>query len=212
MKRRIMRNFRQIGSPARFLAFCKKVLHAMADNPNVPDSVLSLLKQFIEKVANLDTIYHLALDGGRTLIRERENLSEEIVVLLDQMASLLEAAFILNPDALLTMGFTVTQERRSTNRVKLPLIAPTDFNVANTVEHGKALGTASSHPGALVYEIHINLQDPSVEAFWSHKSNFSDPLEMVMDGLATGNTFFRMRLFGENGPGPWSGVVSTPIT
>jgi len=211
-RRMIKRDFRQPGSPARFMAFCKKVQHALADNPNLPDSITPFLKQYFEKVDNLDTIYHLALDGGRSLIRERESLSQEIVVLLDQMASILEAAFILNPDALLTTGFTVTKERRSTIRVKLPLIAPADFNVVNTGDLGRALGTASSCPGALVYEIHINLHDPSVEAYWLHKSNFSDPQEMVMDGLAAGNTFFRMRLFGEDGPGPWSGVVSTPIT
>ena len=213
MKRKmIKRDFRQMGSPARFMAFCKKVQHAMTDNPNLPDSVLSFLKLYLEKVAILETTYHQALDGGRTLIRQRESLCQEIVVLLDQMASLLEAAFILNPDALLTTGFTVTQERRNTVRVKLPLTAPADFNVSNSGELGKALGKASSCPGALVYEIHFNVQDPSVEAFWFHKSNYIDPQQMVMDGLAAGNTFFRMRPFGEGGPGPWSGVVSTPIT
>jgi hypothetical protein len=124
----------------------------------------------------------------------------------------LEAAFILDPDALLTTGFTITQERRSTNRVKLPLTAPMDFNVTNSSEKGRALGTASTCPGALIHEIHLNLMDPASEEDWFHKSNFIDSREMVMDGIAAGNVFLRMRHFGPDGAGPWSGIVSITIT
>ena len=212
MLRRIKRDFRQMGSPAKFLAFGKKVKHGLTDTPNLPDSIAALRQQFLEKVDRLDTTYHLALDGGRSVIREREKLSEEIVVLLDQIASVLEAAFILNPDALLTTGFTVTQERRSSSRVKLPLVAPLDFNVANAGERGRALATASTFPGALVHEIHINQKDPTVEDDWFHKAIFPDSQNMVMESIAAGNTYFRMRHHGQDGPGPWSGVLSTTIS
>jgi hypothetical protein len=208
----IKRDFRQMNSPTRFMAFCKKVLHGLTDNPNLPDSILALCQKYFEMVDRLETIFHLALDGSRTQIREREKLKEEIVVLLDQLASVLEAAFILNPDALLTTGFTVTQERRSANRVRLPLVAPQDFHVANAVEQGRAFATCSRYPGALLFEIHINQKDPSLESDWAHKKNFHDPQDMAMEDLVAGNTFFRMRYFGLDGPGPWSGVVSTPIT
>lgn len=212
MQRRIKRDFRQPGSPAKFLAFCKKVQHGLTDTSNLPDSIAPLRQQYSEKVDSLDTTYHLSLDGGRSVIREREKLSQEIVVLLDQMASVLEAAFILSPDALLTTGFTVTQERRSTTRVRLPLAAPADFNVANAGERDRALATASTLPGALLHEIHINLKDPAVEDDWFHKAIFPDSQNMIMENLATGNTFFRMRHQGQEGPGPWSGVVSTTIS
>ncbi|HBG05499.1 MAG: hypothetical protein A2075_13380 [Geobacteraceae bacterium GWC2_58_44] len=211
-RRMIKRDFRQIRSPVKFFAFCKKVQHGLTDTPGLPDSIAALRQQFLEKVDRLDTTYHLALDGGRSVIREREKLSEEIVVLLDQIASVLEAAFILNPDALLTTGFTVTQERRSANRVKLPLVAPHDFKVANAGERGRALATASTFAGALLHEIHINQKDPSVEDDWFHKAIFPDSQNMIMDNLAAGNTYFRMRHQGQEGPGPWSGVVSTTIT
>jgi len=212
MQRRIKRDFRQMSSPAKFLAFGKKVKHGLTDTPNLPDSIAALRQMYFEKVDSLDTTYHLALDGSRSVIREREKLSQEIVVLLDQIASVLEAAFILDPDALLTIGFTVTHERRSTNRVKLPLVTPLDFNVTNAGERGRALAKASSSPGALVHEIHINLKDPSVEDDWFHKAIFPDSHNMVMESLAAGNTFFRMRHHGQDGPGPWSAVVSTTIS
>lgn len=211
-RRMIKRDFRQMASPAKFLAFCTKVKHALTDNPNCPESVVPQRQQYFEKVDRLETIYHLALDRGRSVIREREKLSEELVVILDQIASVLEAAFVLNPDALLTTGFTITQERRSPSRVRQPLAAPSNFNVANTGERGKALGTASTFPGALVHEIHINQRDPSVEEDWSHKAICPDCQNMVMENLAAGNTFFRMRYHGQDGPGPWSGVVSATIT
>jgi hypothetical protein len=212
MQRRIKRDFRQMSGPAKFLAFSKRVKHALTDAANLPDSIAALLQQYFAKVDSLETIYHLALDGSRSVIRDRDKLSQEIVVLLDQIASVLEAAFILNPDALLTTGFTVTQERRSTNREKLPLQAPPDFNVVNAGERGRALATASTFPGALVHEIHINQKDPSVEGDWFHKAIFPDSQSMVMESLPSGNTFFRMRHHGQDGAGPWSGVVSTTIT
>jgi len=208
----IKRDFRQMASPAKFLAFCTKVKHALTDNPNCPESVVPQRQQYFEMVERLDTLYHLALDRGRSVIREREKLSEELVVLLDQIASVLEAAFVMNPDALLTTGFTITQERRSPNRVRLPLAAPSDFNVVNTGERGKALGTASTFPGVLVYEIHLNLKDPSVEADWFHGMMGTDCQNMVMENLIAGNTFLRMRFYGLDGPGPWSGIVSVLIT
>jgi len=212
MQRRIKRDFRQAGSPAKFLALCKKVQHALANHPKLPDSLAPLWQQFSEKVNILDTTHHQALDGSRSLIREREKLAQEIVVLLDQMASVLEAAFILDPDALLLTGFTVTQERRSTNRIRLPLVAPLDFNVVNSGERGRANATASTFPGALLHEIYINQKDPSVEADWFHLGIFPDSQDMVMEDLAAGNTFFRFRHQGQDGPGPWSGVVSATIT
>lgn len=211
-RRMIKRDFRQMNSPAKFFAFCKKVQHGLTDTPNLPDSIAALRQQYFEKVNLLETTYHLALDGGRSVIREREKLSQELVVLLDQMASVLEAAFILNTDALLTTGFAVTQEKRSPHRVKLPLAAPQDFNVANAGEQGRALATASTFPGALLHEIHINQKDPSVEDDWFHKAIFPDSQKMVMESLAAGITFFRMRHHGHDGAGPWSGIMSTTIT
>jgi len=201
-----------MGSPTRFLAFNKKVQFGLNNTRNLPDSILPLKQLHSEKVDVLDTIHHQALDGGRSLIRDREKLSQEIVVLLDQMASILDAAFILDPDSLLTTGYNVTQERRSPSKVREPMIAPQDFNVASSGVRGQALASASPFPGVVVYEIHINQKAPSVEADWFHLKIFHDAQNMVMENLAAGNTFVRMRHQGQDEAGPWSGVVSTTIT
>jgi hypothetical protein len=213
MRQRILRDFRQmLRSPAKFLSFNRKVKHALTNNPNCPESAASLLKEYFEKVESLETTYHLALDGGHTAIRQRERLSEETAVLLDQIASALESAHILNPDALLTTGFSVTQERRSANRVKLSLEAPPDFKVDNVGERGRAIASSSTSPAAYNHEIHINQKGPGAEEDWIHKGIFPDSRSMEMEHLSPGDTFFRMRHHGPDGPGPWSTVVSTTIT
>ena len=208
----IKRDYRYMRSPAKFLSFCIRVKHGLIATQNLPGSVVPFREQYIEKVDSLEAIHHVALDGSHTMIRERDKLSEEIVVLLDQIASLLEAAYILNPNALLTTGFTITQERKTSTKKKSPLAAPQDFNVFNVGEKGRALASANTLPGALLHEIHINRKDPSVEDDWFHKAIFSDSRNMVMESLASGNTFFRMRHYGQDGPGPWSVIVTTTIT
>jgi len=210
--KRIKREFRQIKSPAKFFAFITKVRYALAHLSNCPASLLPLLQLYFEKVDSYETIYHTSLDGSHSMIRDRDKLGQEIMVLLDQIASGLESAFMLDPDALLNTGFTITQERRSTRREKQPLAAPQDFSVANTAEIGQALAKAIGSPGALVHEIHINQKDPSVEEDWFHKGIFPDCQNMVMEHLAAGNTFFRTRDQGPDGAGPWSAIVSTTIT
>ena len=215
MQRRIKRDYRQRSSPAKFLSFSKKVKLSLTDNLNYPDSTwgahTTLRQQYFEKVDGLEVSCHLASNGDRLLIRERDKLIQEIILMMDEIASFLEAASIRNTDALMSTGFSVTQERRTPNRTRLPLVAPPDFIVVNSGERGKAVGSASTMPGAYNQEIHINKKDPSVEEDWFHKAIFSGA-EMTMENLDPGNTFFRMRHHGPDGPGPWSAIVSTMVS
>jgi hypothetical protein len=215
IQRRIKRDYRRL-TPAKFLSYCHKVKHGLTDNSYFTDEVwghnLVIRQRFFEKVDAVEFSYHAASNGDRVLIRERDKVMEETVVLLDEVASLLEAAAVRNPDALFTTGFSVTQERRATQRVRLPMIAPSDFVVVNTGETRKAIGSASSIPGAYNHEIHVNLKDPSVEEEWFHKAMYPDSASMVIDNVNPGNAFFRMRHHGPEGPGPWSAVVTTTIT
>jgi hypothetical protein len=216
-QRRIKRDYRQLrNSPTKFLPACKKIRQSLSDKLNYPDSWwggnLPLRDQCFEKVDALEVSCHLASDGGKSLIRERDKLIEEVIPMLDEIASLLESGAVRNPDLLLKSGFSLTKERRSQNRARLPLTASTDFVVVNLGELGKAKASASSMPGGWNQEIHINTKDPSAEADWIHKDIFADPGCMVMENLAQGNTFFRMRHHGPDGAGPWSPTVSLFIT
>lgn len=215
MQRRIKRDYRRYG-PKEFLSFAQKVQLCLFGNKNYPDSIwginVALLQKYIELVTALATAYRLASNGDRLLIRERDKLMEEIIALLDEMASFLEAVSMRNPDALYTTGFNIAQERRSHRRTRLPLTSPPDFTVTNSGQPRKAVASASSAPGAYNHEIHINTKDPAVEADWFHKSMFPDAKNMNLDNLDPGNTFFRMRHHGPDGPGPWSSITSVFIT
>uniref|UniRef100_C6E5Y8 Uncharacterized protein n=1 Tax=Geobacter sp. (strain M21) TaxID=443144 RepID=C6E5Y8_GEOSM len=213
MLKRISRDFRRC-SPAKFFSLCQRVKRSLTGNNNYSDSVLGAVgQQLFEKVDAFVVSYGLASNGDRVLIRERDRLKQEIIVILEEVASLLEAASIRNPDALLTTGFTITQERRSHPRQpKLPLTSPTDFTVANSGETHRAVGSATPMPGAFNQEIQLNRKDPSVEEDWFHKAIFPDARNMVMDNLEPGNTFFRMRHHGQDGPGPWSAIMSATIS
>ncbi|QWV95120.1 hypothetical protein KP004_08065 [Geomonas oryzisoli] len=215
MQRRIKRNYRQM-NPAKFLAFLLTVRRSLTNNRNYPDTFwgtnLALLQLFFEKTDAYEVAFRAASNGDRVLIHDRDKIMGEIVVILDQIVPLLEGGSVLNPDALSTTGFPVTHERRAHNRTKSPLTSSNDFNVENLGELGKALGSASTVPGAYNHEIHINRGDPSREADWFHHSMFPDASRMLMENLQAGNTFFRMRHHGADGPGPWSPVTSVTIS
>jgi hypothetical protein len=215
LKRRIKREFRR-STPGKFFSICQKVKRGLTDNPNYPDTTwggnIGVLQRFFEMVVSFEVAYHLASNGDRLLIRERDKLIEEMVEILEEIALLLESASVRNPDALLTTGFSVTHERRTHTRTKLPLGPPADFSVANLGDQGKAEGSASSMPGALNHEIYMNRKDPAVEEDWYHKAIFHDATSMVMEKLEPGNIFFRMRHHGAEGPGPWSPITSTTIS
>jgi hypothetical protein len=216
-KKRIKHDYRQAAKiPAKFFTFTQKVRRSLTGNPNYPESVwgpyYETLQRFFQEQDQLETVYQQASNGDRIYIRERDKLIEEMLLTLDEMASFLEAVSTRNPDALFTTGFSVCQERRSTSRVKMPLLASTDFAVENLAEPEKAAASSSPVLSAFNYEIHLNKKDPSVEADWYHKDMFHDPSSMIMGNISQGHTFFRVRPHGPNGAGPWSSIVSTTIT
>lgn len=215
MQQRIKRDYRRM-SPSKFLAFVLTVKRSLTNNPHYPDTFwganLALLQLLFEKTGGLEEAYRAASNGDRLMIHGRDKLMEEIVAILDEIASLLEAASVRNPDALSTTGFITSQERKTRSKTKLPLTSSNDFTVTNLGEPGKAMGSASTVPGAFNHEIHINRGDPSREADWFHNSMFPIASAMLMENLEPGNTFFRMRHHGADGPGPWSPITSVTIT
>lgn len=215
VKRRIKRDFRQF-APTKLEGLGQRVKRGLTNNTRFPQSFWQvydpLRRELFDCIDRYSAVYHVAADGAKSTIRERDKIAEELIGLLDEMASALESAAARDPEALYSTGFNISDERRSIPREKPRLVQPIDFNVMNSPEPAKAVATASSMVGAIIQEIHINRGDPAVEADWLHKVNCPDASKMVMEGLQPGNTFFRMRYFSQEGPGPWSAVVSVTIT
>lgn len=124
---RILRNYRNV-PPGRFHAFNQRVRNSLTDKSKISDVVwgtsLPLISSYVAVSDKYDPIYQEAAEGSRVVIAQRDVLQAQIVDYLDEIASILEAAAVRNPDILIVSGFDLAKERRA--RAKHP--AP-DSNV-----------------------------------------------------------------------------------
>jgi hypothetical protein len=131
---RILRNYRHM-TPGRFHPFNQKVRKGLTDNSNIPDSIWganpTLLPSYLSVSERHDAVYHEALYGSKLLIAEREVLQAQTVNYLDEIAAVLEAAAVRNPEVLLSSGFDLAKEQRSNSRAKGALTASEEFNASN---------------------------------------------------------------------------------
>lgn len=127
MGQQLLRNYRQIG-PTAFHAFNQRVATALADNTRIPDSVWAgnpgLLQSYLAASAKHDSVYHESMLGSKLVINEREVLQAQLVILLDEIALLLEMAAVRNPGILVASGFDCGKEKRGHPRNKTVPAAP----------------------------------------------------------------------------------------
>lgn len=123
-QRRILRNFHTM-NPGRFHAFNQKVKNGLTEHANLPESTWAanptLMSSYLSTSDKHDTTYHEAVHGSKLVIAERETLQAQLTNDLDEIASVLEAVAVRNPEALLASGFDLTKERTGYTRVKLTL-------------------------------------------------------------------------------------------
>lgn len=122
---RILRTYRK-KSPSRFYSILLRVWKCLTDNPNIPASVWGanpeLLRLFQAMAAKYHEVYQRAfLYSSKLDIGEREVLQAQLTQYMDEIASVLEAAAIRNPEVLMSSGFDVTKERRNLGRSSGPL-------------------------------------------------------------------------------------------
>jgi hypothetical protein len=131
-----MRNYRNL-PPARFHAFNRRVGKGLTGNPKIPESMWAanpgLILSYFAASDNHDAVYHEAIYGSILVIAQREALQAQLVAFLDEIASVLEGAAVRIPDLLLSTGFDLTKERRSSIRTKPAL---TDAEVSGAEQHG----------------------------------------------------------------------------
>ena len=132
---RILRNFHNL-PPTKFHAANQRVRNGITQQTNLPDPTWAanptLLPSYLAASDKYDTVYHEASHGSRVVIAERDILQAQIIIYLDEIAAVLEAAAVRNPEILLTCGFDLTKERRS--RTKTPLPVSDEAKAINT-EH-----------------------------------------------------------------------------
>lgn len=120
-QRRILRNYRNL-TPSRFHAFNQKVRRALSDNEKFPESTWAanptLILSYFAASDKHDSSFHEASYRSILMIAQRDALQAQLVMYLDEIAAVLEAAAVRIPDLLLASGFDLVKERRSGARTK----------------------------------------------------------------------------------------------
>jgi hypothetical protein len=113
--------------PGRFYNINKKISTALTDNKTIPQAAWAanpeLLPNYLAMSKKHDELHHTALLGGKLDISQRDLLQEQLTLYLDEIALVLEAAAVRNPDILVVSGFDLAKERRSHPRTKATIIA-----------------------------------------------------------------------------------------
>jgi hypothetical protein len=121
-QRSILRKYRSMG-PGKFHAFNQRVRNGLANNANIPELTWAgnptLISSYLSVSDKHDATFHEASYGSKLMIAQRDALQAELVINLDEIASLLEAAAVRNPDLLLCTGFELGKERRGRSRQNL---------------------------------------------------------------------------------------------
>ena len=134
----LMRGYRTM-TPKNFHGFNQRVFIALSDHVKVPELIWaanpSLLENYLATSEKHDAVYHQASYGSRLDIAQREVLQAQLVAYLDEIASVLEAAAVRNPDVLLYSGFDLAKERRSSSRTTKAAIAAAEALAAEHHEN-----------------------------------------------------------------------------
>ncbi len=117
---RILRSYR-CKTPTKFYNILLRVWKCLTDNQKIPASVWAanpeLVSLFLALAAKYHEVYQRAsLYSSKLDIAEREAIQAQLTEYMDEIASLLEAAAVRNPEALITSGFDLAKERRTITR------------------------------------------------------------------------------------------------
>jgi hypothetical protein len=136
-QRSILRKYRSMG-PGKFHVFNQRVRNGLTNNTSVPESTWAgnptLVSSYLSLSEKHDAAFHEASYGSKLAMAQRDALQAQLIICLDEIASLLEAAAVRNPDLLLCTGFELGKERRGRSRQNLDPTVSEDFHGANA-EH-----------------------------------------------------------------------------
>jgi hypothetical protein len=133
-QRRILRNYHNL-PPSKFHAFNQRVKNGLSEHAHLPESAWAanptLLSSYLSASDKHDALYHDAVHGSRLVISERDILQAQLVNYLDEIASVLEAAAIRNPELLLPAGFDLAKDQRNHSRAKVIVPGSDEAKVLN---------------------------------------------------------------------------------
>lgn len=200
-------------SEVQFQSLVRTILTSLRSNEHFPLPwplpTPSLDELEADFSAYLDAV-QAALTGDRVKIATRNERREALSDKLRRLAKYLELVAHGNAAMLETTGFEL---RRDTTRRGTPGIpdAPALLRIVAAVRRGRIEAAATEVLGAGAYEIQISQTDPALDDGWRHALTVLVPQRIVLDGLAPGATWLRLRAVGSEGYGAWSEPVSVVV-
>lgn len=100
------------------------------------------------------------------------------------------------------------QKKRSSRSSFGPLGAPERFVAKHGPVSGSLIFQIAKVLAAVHYDLEVCFGDPNNEANWQAAGTFLNTRNVRVDGLEPGKTYyFRVRVFGPGGYGPWSNTI-----
>ena len=198
--------------PAEAVAMKDDVLNALTKHPFFKDIRLDLL---IAAGTNLEETVRLTGLGDRSKIPERFTHLSNVIKELTRVAVNVQLQAMDEESQLHTSGLPLVERRTKVPKNRGSVKTLMKFSATNIDEPGAALLNAESQEAAFGYQFQLTKLDPAVEENWADDAPGPHRTckKIIVQGLDPLSRYsFRGRGIGDEGPGPWSKVVTISIT
>ena len=198
--------------PAEAVAMKDTVINTLTKHPffkDIPLDPLAAAGTSLEETVRLTGL------GDRSKIPDRSTHLSSVIKELTRVAFTVQLQAMDEESQLHTSGYPLAEHRTRVPKDRGSVKALTGFSATNLDEPGAALLTADNQDAAFGYQFQFTKLDPAVEANWvddapgPHRT-CKKIMVLGLDSLSRYS--FRGRGIGDDGPGPWSKVVTIPIT
>jgi hypothetical protein len=199
-------------SPAEAVAMKDTVINALSKHPFFKDIPLDLLAA---AGTNLEETVRLTGLGDRSKIPDRVAHLGNVIKELTRVAFQVQLQAMDEESQLHTSGLPLTEHRTRAPKNRGDVKTLMGFSATNLDEPGAAQLTADSQEAAFGYQFQFTKLNPEVEENWVDDAPVPHRTckKIVIRGLDSLSRYsFRGRAIGDEGPGPWSKVVTISIT
>ena len=199
--------------PAEAVTMKDSVISALTNHPFFKDIPLDPLAA---AGTNLEESVRLTGAGDHSRIPDRSTHLALVIKELTRVAFQVQLQALDEESQLHTSGLPVAEhptKRRKAPRA--PVTALTGLQAINLDSPGEVMLNADSQEGAFGYNFQITKLDPAVEENWADDAPgpHRKCKKIVIPGLDSLSRYsFRGRAIGDDGPGPWSKVVTISVT
>jgi hypothetical protein len=199
--------------PAEAVAMKDSVIRALTNHPFFKDIPLEPLAA---AGTTLEESVRLTGAGDHSRIPDRSTHLARVIKELTKVAFHVQLQAIDQESQLHTSGLPIAERRTRVRRA--PAISATiltGLEVINLDGSGEIMIAADSQDRALGYHFQFTKLDPAVEENWTDDAPgpHRGCKKIVIKGLDSLNRYsFRGRAIGDDGPGPWSKVVTISVT